>query len=64
MPDLIEQSDKGTTYKKYQEWQLPVDMHPFVVSPSAWTWKPWGPGARPETFPVTVVGPEEQKNKI
>lgn len=32
-------------------------MHPLVVSPRAWTWKPWSPGLRPETVPVIVVGP-------
>lgn len=44
-------------------WKLPVDMQPFVVSPRAWTWKPWAPGLRPERLPVTVVGPKACKKQ-
>lgn len=42
---------------------IPVDMHPFVVSPRACTWKPCSPGFRPERFAFTVVGPERKTTK-
>lgn len=35
----------------------------MVVSPRACTWNPWRPGLRPETLPVTVVGPNNRSNK-
>lgn len=44
------------SYEKIRD-KIPVDMQPLVVSPRACTWKPWSPGLRPDTFPVTVVGP-------
>lgn len=39
-------------------------MQPFVVSPRAWTWKPWRPGFKPEIDPVTVVGPMKERRRI
>lgn len=34
-----------------------MELQPLVVSPKAWMWKPWRPGARPAIFPLTSVCP-------
>ena len=34
-----------------------MDLHPLVMSPSWWMWKPWCPGDSPEIFPRTFTGP-------
>lgn len=36
----------------------PADVHPLVLSPNSWMWKPCWPGAKPVTSPVTFTGPE------
>ena len=32
-------------------------MHPLVLSPNWWTWKPWRPSVKPVSSPVTFTGP-------
>lgn len=41
----------------------PDEVHPFVLSPNSWTWKPCFPGARPVTSPVTATGPSSFWNR-
>lgn len=40
----------------------PADMHPFVLSPNSWTWKPWRPASKPVTSPVTLTGSDSLWN--
>ena len=42
----------------------PVDMHPLVVSPNSWMWKPCLPAASPLRSPETLVGPSPDWVKV
>lgn len=45
--------------REREKW--PVELHPLVVSPKAWIWKPWKPGDNPVIFPVTWVVPTQSQ---
>ena len=55
----------GVQHYKKQRWTkmyfwracFPHLVHPLVLSPNWWTWKPWRPSVKPVSSPVTFTGP-------